>query len=69
MKCLENKIEDTPEKLEDKNQKLDEGLKSLKNTKTENFDSFSEQVQIGQQFNWILKFLNNNKNIIELILI
>ena len=49
--CLENKIEDTPEKLEDKNQKLDKGLKNLKHTKTENFDSFSEQVQIGQQFN------------------
>ena len=49
--CLENKIEDTPEKLENKNRKLDEGLKTLKNTNNENFDSFSEQVQITQQFN------------------
>ena len=49
--CLENKIEDIPEKLENKNQKLDEGLRNLKQTNNENFDSFSEQVQIGQQFN------------------
>ena len=44
--CLENKIEDIPEKLENKNQKLDEGLRNLKQTNNENFDSFSEQVQI-----------------------
>ena len=48
--CLENKIEDIPEKLENKNQKLDEGLRNLKQTNNENFDSFSEQVQITQQF-------------------
>jgi hypothetical protein len=49
--CLENKIEDTPEKLEIKNQKLDEGLRKLKTTNNENYDSFSEQVQITQQIN------------------
>ena len=49
--CLENKIEDTPEKLDNKNQKLDEGLRTLKHTNNENFDSFSEQVQITQKFN------------------
>ena len=49
--CLRNKIEDTPEKLENKNQKLDEGLRTLKQTNNENLDSFSEQVQITQQFN------------------
>ena len=69
--CLENKKEDTPEKLENKNEKLneglrtlnhinneklenqnlDEGLRDLKRINNENLDSFSEQVQIIQQFN------------------
>ena len=46
--CLENKIEDTSEKLEYKNKKLDEGLRNLNQTNNENSDSFSEQVQITQ---------------------
>lgn len=49
--CLRNKIKDTHEKLENKNQKLEEGLRILKQTNNENLDSFSEQVQITQQFN------------------
>jgi hypothetical protein len=48
---LENNIEDTSEKLENKIQKLNEGLRNLKHTNSENFDSFSEQVQIQGTLN------------------
>ena len=43
------KIEDTPKKLENKNQILDKALKSLKQTNNENCDSSSEIVQMTHQ--------------------
>ena len=64
-RIFRNNIEDTSVKLENKIQKLNEGLRNLKHTNSENFDSFSEQVQIQGTLNWMLKFLNNIKNIIK----